>query len=134
MLVSTLMGCTQNDGYIGDIFGSWVVVDIQRDGNSIPDIKQSTLSFQNSIVFAVYADENHSAWREAGTFTLVGDKLTLDFTHTLPEADHRNLDWLYLPVQAVTDCCVTTLNSSKFDFYYIDREGVKYSYKFRRTW
>ena len=81
VLLGILMtACTQNNGHLGPLFGSWSLVGLTEDGKPVELEDKTVFSFQNELVRVVKIEEfpNQSETRY-GNFTHSGDQLTLKF-------------------------------------------------------
>lgn len=134
-------GCTQSEGHIGTMFGSWVLTDMIIDGQ--PTQSQSddytTMSFQSNIVNFKLVDGRGYATGRWGTWTRLDNRLTFDFTHSTDAnpsgaGAYQGPTWLGFPAQGVVTVEITQLTDSHFDFIRrTDNEEVVI-YKFERTW
>ena len=139
--VCILMGaCTQNDGHIGKIFGSWSLSLMTIDGEErqLGDGEFSTMSFQGDIVMFVLADQLHNSVKSYGTWRMTDNILSLDFNHSsdgfptgtgvfAPPA------WLYMP-DGVSDYQITKFTSDRLELLRVAEDGRIYIYKFKKTW
>lgn len=96
-----LCGCTQNNGHIGPIFGSWALVGIAQDGVPLRLEEETVFSFQNKIVQVTkLVDPPYTVLIRYGNFTISDDVLTMKFQLTPTPADSYMYiipDWLYFP-------------------------------------
>lgn len=77
---SALPSCTRNNGYIGPIFGRWVLKSI--DTQNYPEIKYDTelfWAFQHNIISMTESFPNHESIATFGEFTLEDNTLTINF-------------------------------------------------------
>ncbi|MDE5870922.1 MAG: lipocalin-like domain-containing protein [Muribaculaceae bacterium] len=133
-----LCGCTQNDGYIGPIFGSWSLVAIMEDGTSIDPGDETIFSFQNEVVRVVrLVNPPYSAVTKFGSFTLSDDVLTLMFQQgPTPSGSYMYMapDWLHFPKgETVVPLNVRKLNGSEMVLT-LDNGGKIFEYSFKKTW
>ena len=131
-------GCTQNNGYIGPVFGSWALVDISADGMPLELIDETIFSFQNEVVQVDHIlSEFDRTWR-FGNFKVSDDVMTMKFLTELTP-DDKGYDflmpsWLYFPegeMPLIFDILI--LNGKRMELA-IDNGGKTYVYKFERTW
>ena len=130
--------CTQNNGHIGPIFGSWTLMEMTEDGSVMADNKENTIfSFQNQIIqVTLLVDPPYTVEYRYGNFTLDDDMLTLKFQSK--ETSDSNLyiapEWLHFPV----DGKPIRLDIRKFKgntmTLVMNSEGTEYSYFFKKTW
>lgn len=96
-----ISGCTQNNGHIGPIFGSWSLVGITDGGESLDLDGETVFSFQNKVVQVTkLVDPPYTVLTRYGNFVISDDFLTMKFqlgptsegsyAYTLP-------DWIYFP-------------------------------------
>lgn len=139
LVILSICGCTQNNGYIGDIFGSWALMEVKADGIPLDLEKETVFSFQNKVVRIMKVSDNPFE-RDAkyGNFSISDDVLTLKFqTELSPDGDGNQFlmpGWVYFPegeMPLVFE--VRTLNGSRMELA-IDNRGETYVYKFDRTW
>lgn len=78
------VGCTQNNGDIGEWFGEWHLRSIEINGTDDASYTGDVLwKFQNNIVeMVVVNDTGHSHTEYYGTWSADGSVLTLYFTHS----------------------------------------------------
>ena len=79
-LLMTLGSCTQNGGYIGDIFGRWHLTRIEGE-NIEPPIQHGDIfwAFQTDVIKMQRDNGLHSFSVAFGMFKIDGDMLYLDF-------------------------------------------------------
>lgn len=79
----TAVSCVQNDGRIGDWFGTWRLESITIDGTPAPDYAPPYLiwKFQSSVIQILQPDDvEHTAGYCIGTWEQVDKDLRLNFT------------------------------------------------------
>lgn len=80
-----LVGCTQNNGYIGDIFGQWQLKEITDKNETIVGDGTLFMSFQNEVVlFRKMAPDGHGSGDYIGIFIHKNDSLHLELSHGNP--------------------------------------------------
>lgn len=98
-----LCGCTQNNGHIGPIFGSWALVAICEDGRDLDLSTETVFSFQNEVVqvLRLNADPPPSVVEmKYGNFSIEEDVLTLKFqVAPTPGGNYMYMTptWLHFP-------------------------------------
>lgn len=138
MLLALLYGCTQNNGHIGPIYGSWALVGISENGTPLVLEDETVFSFQNEIVQVVkLAESPNSSLYRYGNFTISDDYLTLKFQAKPTDKDsHLYLtpSWIYFP----QDGLPIKLDIAKLDgksmIWVLNTESGKYTYTLRKTW
>lgn len=138
LVISLLYGCTQNDGYIGPIFGSWSLVAITEDGIPIDPGDETIFSFQNEVVRVVrLVNPPYSTVTKFGSFTLSDDMLTLKFQQgPTPSGSYMYMapDWLHFPKgETVIPLSVCMLNGSEMVLILYNGEKT-FEYSFKKTW
>lgn len=99
--LSVLCECTQYNGHIGPIFGSWSLVSLTEDGSPMTLDDETVFSFQNEVVQVIrMIDAPYEIAARYGNFSISDDRLTLKF-QSQPTADgsykYMVPDWLYFP-------------------------------------
>ena len=153
LIISVLIGllttaCTQSDGHIGPIFGSWILDSETVDGTAV-EVRDETGTFtvwrfqQCVIGVGLCNDAKYSASQSYGNFELTDcDKtLQLDFTGQDDAPAHQEGGyywapyWMGFPKTGKFTLTVDRLNGSKMDLTWNDPESGKvYQYHFRKTW
>lgn len=136
--VVLVCGCTQNNGYLGPLFGSWSIVEITEDGIPVELGDETIFSFQNEIVRVVrLVDPPYSSVTKFGNFTHTDDKLTLMFQPEPTQSGsymYMTPDWLYFPKgESKLIFEVRKLTGSKMELS-LDSEGRIMIYSFEKTW
>lgn len=145
--LTALTGCTQNDGHIGDLFGTWRLEELTADGTplrlyGIPDkhwgkeVELYQWSFQGELVQirTLYQYADFSTAR--GTFRHTDGMLYLDFDHTYIEGTVGLTppEALHLTLHGTTALKVTRLEGRNMTLEYTsDDDGVKYIYTLRKA-
>lgn len=136
--LSLLCGCTQYNGHIGPIFGSWALVEMTEDALPVEVPYETVFSFQNKVVRVMrLVDPPFSAGTNYGEFTLSDDLLTLNF-QPLPTPSGSGMymtpDWLHFPQGGVpVRLDVRHLTGSQMTLS-LDNDGKTYVYYFEKTW
>ncbi len=141
MIVLSLIlncGCTQYNGYIGPIFGSWSLMSMTEDGLPIELEDETVFSFQNEVVRVVrLVNPPFSSLTRFGNFTLSDDVLTMKFQHKPTSSDsylYVMPDWLHFPQdEEPLRFEVKTLNGSEMTLVLYTDEKT-YCYNFKKTW
>ena len=140
MSIWILNGCTQNNGYIGPIFGSWSLISISEDGIPLKLEDETTFSFQNKIVQVMKYREppyTGTGTTKYGNFTISDDVLTMQFQLKLPDIDnyvYMTPDWLYFPMDGKPiHFDIKKLNGSKMILTLATDKG-ELEYRFDKTW
>lgn len=133
VLAFTANSCTQNNGYIGDLFGSWVLQEmtIDSDVKEFPSDTYITISFQGDVAMFVLADDRHNTIKTYSLFTHDDDILTFNFANGF----YLDSPILLLGFNSEIEITkITKLNNNNLNFTRTDNEGKIYNYKFKRTW
>lgn len=132
-----LCGCTQYNGYIGPIFGSWSLTEITENGVPIDMEDETVFSFQNELVRVVrHVNPPYSYVSKYGNFTLSDNVLTLKFQtkETAPDKMYLIPDWLHFPQDNPNiQFKVDKLDGSRMKLTLLS-DGKTYGYSFRKTW
>lgn len=84
LMTLLLQDCTQNDGYIGSIFGIWILDEMTIDGKpSELNVQDYTWRFQNNIVQITHQLPYHDFIVYTGTWERIEGELVLNFEHNL---------------------------------------------------
>ena len=138
MLLLIGSGCTQNNGYIGPVFGSWALVEISEDGIPLELIDHTVFSFQNEVVQVDHILSEFDRILRIGNFAISDDIMTMKFlTEHTPDYKGSTFlmpTWLYFPKgEMPLRFDILTLNGNRMQLA-LDNGGKKYVYKFERTW
>lgn len=131
-------GCTQYNGHIGPIFGSWSLISLTEDGEPLEIESETVFSFQNEVVRVTkLVDPPYSVIHRFGNFTLSDDVLALKFQNA-PTSTGNYLyttpNWLYFPLDEPSILLsVSKLTGSEMVLT-LDKDGMVYVYSFRKTW
>ncbi|MDE6022048.1 MAG: lipocalin-like domain-containing protein [Muribaculaceae bacterium] len=133
-----LCGCTQNNGHIGPIYGSWALEGISENGNPLVLEEETVFSFQNEIVQVIkLAEPPLPSLYRYGNFSLSDDYITLKFQAKPTENDsHMFLtpSWLHFPENGMPiQMEITKLAGNNMTWELITESG-KYTYTLKRTW
>lgn len=80
LLLLCSSGCTQNNGYIGDLFGTWYLQSISSPEHPIDDAKEYYLLFQGSVFCLKEVDvQAYTVINAYGSFEEQDGTLVLDF-------------------------------------------------------
>lgn len=133
-----LFGCTQNDGHIGPVFGSWALVDMTEDGLPLNMGDETVICFQNEVVKIVrMVNPPYSVVTRFGTFSLTGDVLTMRFQlGPTPSGSYMYMapEWLYFPQDGEPiQFHIMKLKGNEMQLSLV-ADGKTYIYSFRKTW
>ncbi len=138
LLFLVMCGCTQYNGHIGPIFGSWSLIEISKDGVPLEMKEKTVFSFQNEVVQVLLrADDPLPSITRYGNFVKNDDTLTLKFQTTPTVGDsHMYMTpyWLHFPLDAsliVMD--IKKLNGKEM-ILVLESGQSRLEYKFSRTW
>lgn len=138
MFVLMEYGCTQNNGYIGPIFGSWALVEISENGVPLELTGETVFSFQNEVVQVDHILSEFDRFWRFGNFTISGDILSMKFL-TEPSSDGKGHDflmptWLYFPDGVMPLRFDILILNGGHMVLSIDNCGKTNVYTFSRTW
>lgn len=133
-----LASCVTNNGDIGPLYGQWILKQLTVDGTPDDiDCSDFAFSFQNNIVFITH-QLGHQVYSETyGTWSVDGDKLTLNFTHTADGYSPNEVTFtppyqLHILGQKITVMDMITLTDKQLVFGYTDSEGTTYKYTLKK--
>lgn len=109
-----LNGCMQNNGDIGDFFGTWKITSITVDGEPAAGYDGNIfIQFQTTVV-RIVESKSHNDYTECfGSWESNGDNLTLDFHYYVsPENSEYHLPDV-LGLEKAENHFVITESSSK---------------------
>lgn len=139
-LIMTLLlcGCTQNNGNIGPIYGSWSLISLSENDEPVELEDETVFSFQNEIVQVVkLAVPPYNATYRYGNFSIVDNILTLKFQEKPTEKDsHLFLTptWLHFPQDGrPIQFDISSLKGNKM-ILDMRANGKSYTYTLKRTW
>lgn len=141
ILVTILLcmgGCTQYNGYIGDIFGSWSLDKITENGLVLQMTEETVICFQNQIVEVVKRQEPPlSSVSRYGNFEKTKDILILKFQIKPTEngnTSYMTPNWMYLPLDEPSiPMEIKELNGKRMVLQLMTDSG-SLQYTFSRTW
>lgn len=141
LAVFTLAGCTQNNGHIGRLFGSWVLEQAMLNGVDMPMPAGTDTywSFQADIVRVTLEEDHYAASSYFGTFRELPDGiLELNFDHR----DDANAEgagayaapvWMGFPAKGVFTVQASG-SGSKLKLVYQRSADKIYEYYFTKSW
>ncbi len=139
-LCLTAFSC-QNEGYIGKLFGSWVLEEMTVDDVVIPlpsEAEAALLSMHGRFALFALDYGMQQDTHVFATWTREGDLLVFDFAHS----DYGNEpgtgsytppSWLGFN-RLQEPVTITRLDRNHFDFVRVADDGSIYYYKFKHTW
>ncbi|MDE6378947.1 MAG: lipocalin-like domain-containing protein [Muribaculaceae bacterium] len=131
-------GCTQNNGHIGPVFGSWALDGITENGDPLELQDETVFSFQNEVVQVIRIHSSFEIEARYGNFSIEGDIMQFKFLTELPSEGQgvRFLmpSWLYFPEgEMPLRFDVRKLDGSRM-ILALEHDGKVYVYTFSRTW
>ncbi len=133
-----LCGCTQYNGHIGPIFGSWALVEISNDGAPLEMKDKTVFSFQNEVIQVTLVNEEPLASTiRYGNFVKTDDTLTLKFQTKPTEGDthmYMTPDWIYFPLDVNSILMDIKKLNGKEMILVLETGPTPLQYKFERTW
>lgn len=129
LLLALATGCTQNNGHIGDLFGSWALESSTLDGAAVSEVTSTTISFQGSIVQfnCIYNEFELSSI--FGQWSRSDNQLTLVFN----SGSGATPGWMGI-AESPAVITLERLTSSEMIWVYTAPGGEIYRYRFGRTW
>lgn len=133
MLITTLTlstGCTHNNGYIGDWFGTWRLEEITVDGRPDPDYPRPAMiwKFQNSVMQMLMPnDYTHQDNTSTGTWHTADGYLYIDYSW------QQGPDFTPL-IHLTTQCRlkILHLSGSSIHLEYTSPDNKTYFYRFKK--
>lgn len=137
-LLMCLCGCTQYNGHIGAIFGSWSLVEITEDGSPLQLDGETVFSFQNELVQVVKTvDFPMSPIYRYGNFEKTDNTLILKFKISATangNYSYMTPNWMYLPLDEPSiPMKIKELNGGKMVLV-LNSDSKILQYTFSRTW
>lgn len=141
ILAAVLTSACQNNGDIGDLFGSWRVDSYTIDGQLQEGRPtQTVFSFQSITVnVSLITDEYGGAWQRFGTWTETDSEFIFDFTHH----DNNNApgtgmyqapEWLNFTSDAPMVLHKDQRSSRDMTLSFSDLDGRHHVYVLKKTW
>lgn len=133
--------CTQSDGHIGHLFGSWHLEEATAAGEplELPAGSDTFFSFQNSVIMVTLSTDDYNASVSYGSFRHDGDILVLDFENhdnatAVGTGRYQAPVWLGFPSHGIFNLIVGRLDSGRMTLRWQNADGVDYTYNFTKTW
>lgn len=142
LVVLAFGACTQNNGHIGRLFGSWVLQSATLNGEvyPMPAGSQTYWSFQSDLLRVTLEEEYNYYQNFYGSFTQVGENmLRLNFTYS----DNANASgtgvygaptWMGFPQSGTFDLTVANSDSDRLVLTYTKSPTETFIYTFAKTW
>lgn len=135
----SICGCSQNNGYIGPIFGSWALIELSSGGEPLELTQNTVFSFQNEVIRISQITENpYEGAIRYGNFQITDDILSLTFlTELTPNGEGSRFlmpSWLYFPKNVMPlRFDIKELKGNKMVL--VLNDGTRdVTYKFSKTW
>lgn len=132
-VIMTLMlqDCTQNDGYIGSIFGLWILDEMTVDEKPAElDVKSYTWRFQNNIVQITQQLPYHDFIVYTGTWEKKDGELSLNFKHN---SGGKVPEELEMQPNSVTSLTILHESNNSMMLELINMYNHKVVYKLRKV-
>ena len=141
-LLLALCSCTQNNGRIGRLFGSWVLETVTLNGQPLPmpNGTETIWSFQSDVLRITLEEEYHHTTSYFSTFSQIdGNILRLDFTHkddNTPAGTgvYGAPVWMGFPESGVFDLTVADSPKDRLVLTFTRSSSQIYTYTFSKTW
>ncbi|MGN0223591.1 MAG: hypothetical protein ACI4AM_06160 [Muribaculaceae bacterium] len=141
ILTAALATACQNNGDIGDLYGSWRVDSYTIDGNLQEGRPtQTVFSFQSTVVnVSLITDEYGGYWQRFGTWSETDTEFIFDFTHH----DNKNApgtgmyeapEWLNFTSDAPMVLHKDQRSSREMTLSFSDLQGRRHVYVLKKTW
>lgn len=143
MAILAAGGCTQNNGHIGCLFGSWVLQSVVLNGEptALPEETETYWSFQSDVLRVTLEKEHLYYELRYATFIQMPDNiLRVDFTHSengIPAGTgaYSAPEWMGFPAFGVFDLAVAVDGpNDRLILTYVKSDSEVYVYSFARTW
>lgn len=140
MLASLMSSCTQNDGRIGDLFGTWRLDSVESlaDSQTLTLPNPLTFSFQSSVVCMKELLPYHDRQEYWGSWVRDGGELTLNYDnhddltdtatppYTLPEG------YGFDTFSPLLHFSIVELSGSRMTLDYVNSYGSTLRYSFTK--
>lgn len=141
ILAAVLASACQNNGNIGDLFGSWRVDSYTIDGQLQEGMPtQTVFSFQSSVISVVLlTDEYGGTYKRFGTWSETDSEFVFDFTHH----DNANAqgtglyqapEWLNFTSDAPMVLRKEQMASRSMTLSFTDAQNHRHVYVLKKTW
>lgn len=135
------VGCTQNHGHIGRLFGTWYLYAMSCNGSDVDITEHGDMfwSFQSDIIMLTQTYDHGTVDKQYGTFIETDNTLILDFNHSFSSTDgvgagtYTPPAWLGLPAEDGIVLQYLENNSNSMTLKYNAVSGEEYVYYFKRT-
>ncbi len=134
-----LIGCTRNDGDIGDLFGRWRLESLTVDGIQEELYDEETLlyswSFQSSLLFIQVIQPYYSYYNVKGTWEREDNILRINFGYTGDDGEmyYAPPENLHLE-RGVNDMKILRLTSGELILERSGENDVKYVYRLKKAY
>lgn len=141
ILTAALATACQNNGDIGDLYGSWRLDSYTIDGNLQEGRPtQTVFSFQSTVVnVSLITDEYGGAWQRFGTWSETDSEFIIDFTHhdnsNAPgTGTYQAPEWLNFNSDAPMVLHKYQRSSREMTLSFSDLQGRRHVYILKKTW
>lgn len=144
LAAAVLAACTQNGGRIGPLFGSWYLESATCDGQpfALPDDGNTYWIFQGKILMVKFDRGLYESQEHIGTWQYAAGSdrlLLLDFSHsddsTPPgEGLYGAPTWMGFPKGQILAVDIEHISGSGMTLGWTSPEGLRYIYRFSKTW
>lgn len=139
LLAMLAAGCTQNNGHIGKLFGSWSLQEMTENGTPLRiEGEGIAVSFQSNVVRFTLIYGPDLADNSIATWTRTGDILNFNFNNhddkvAAGTGVYAPPFWLHL-TELTESFVIARLEAGHLELVRTDAKGDVYVYKFDRTW
>lgn len=132
-----ICGCTQNNGHIGPLFGTWKLAELTVDGEADPDYQGNVFwKFQATAVSMLRVMDHHESSSSYGTWKSTEEQLLLEFIYH--DDSDPNGTWKYAPLPethlttGVSSLEIVRLTHKRMQLTYQAPDGTVYGYKLEK--
>lgn len=141
LLLTICASCTNNNGDIDILFGTWSVDEMTVNGE-VPEnfvAGETMFSFQSSIINVQRNLGNHDYYSSYGSWSESHGNLILNFTHSdshTPAGEDRYLapTWIGFPKNDIIELKYVTRMARRIELSWTNPEGDVYQYTLKKTY
>ncbi|MBD5182618.1 MAG: lipocalin family protein [Bacteroidales bacterium] len=134
------LSCSQNNGHIGPIFGSWSLIEMTSGGHALEIAGNGTVfGFQDEVVQITHILNSYGDFtKNFGNFKIEGTILTLQFEAGLSGDEGYQYTapyWMHFPEDGTPiRLDIKEIGAKTMIWEYVATNGITYNYKFKKTW
>ncbi len=141
LLLTVCTACTQNNGYIGSLFGTWALTSMTVNGETPKTFKSDDTfwSFQNTIINVQQVADHYQYVSHYGTWEESDGQLLLNFTHSddvnaAGEGPYLAPTWIGFPKNEIVELTYVTKKSRHMELTWTNRDGDVFYYILTKTY